>query len=146
MQILGQVQGNCFMVMKHKGLDKKRFFHGSEITFQLANVWYTGTIDSLNRTSFFFQEVPIPIKEIQKVKNFRKSFNYTATGSMLIASGVFLLGIGEANYIINKEKNQISAGAIRLSSGSIFLGLIMLPFNSRIFKIGKENKLEIICL
>ena len=139
-------QGQCFLALKHNELDKSRYYKGSEMHFLLADVWYSGIVDSLNQNNFFIGEVPIPIKEIQAIKIYRQSFNYKTTGSMLILGGVFLFAIDGINDALSKGKNGISTSAVSISSIAIVIGLVMLPFNSRTFKINEKNKLEMICL
>ena len=138
--------GQCVLSLKHNELDKSRFYKGSEIHFLLANVWYDGIIDSLNQNYFFLGDVPVPIKEIQAIKIYRKSFNYRTTGSMLIAGGVFLFAIDGINDALSGGKNGVSTSAVILSTSAIVVGLVMLPFNSRIFKMNEKNKLVMICL
>jgi hypothetical protein len=139
-------QGQCVLALKHNEIDKSRFYKGSEIHFLLANFWYDGIIDSLNQNYFFLGEVPVPIKEIQAIKIYRKGLNYLATGGMLIAGGVFLFAIDGINDALSNGKNGISTSAVVLSTSAIVVGLVMLPFNSRVFKMNEKNKLVMICL
>ena len=143
---LAQPNKTCFLILKHDDIGKKNYYPGSEITFQIANIWYTATIDSLDSENFFLQEVPIPIKQIQAIKLYRKTFNYKTTGSALIFGGLFLFAIDAINFFIHKGEQPISSSAIVLSSSAILVGLALLPFHSRTFKINESNKLIIICL
>ncbi len=144
--LIGFAQGTCFLVLKHNEIGKRNFYPGSEIEFKLANVWYHGTIDSLNQDNFFLGEVPIPTRQIQAVKVYRKTFNYLATGSALITGGLFLDAVYGINYVGSKGKNPLSNGPLIMSTSAIILGLVMLPFNSRTYEIGERNKLVMICL
>src|ERR1035438_5212106 len=99
-------QAQCFLSIEHNDISKRNFYPGSEITFFIDNIWYSGVIDSLNETTIYMGGGEIPIKQIKAIKLYHKKFNYLVSGSSFILGGFLIIGVDGANYIISKEQRS----------------------------------------
>src|SRR5205085_9363945 len=85
-------------------------------------------------------------KDILKIHNERKGFNFAASGASLLGGGILLTTIGLGTWIFTKEGDQYHASP-KLVIGSAILGIAgyaILKLNGNNYPIGKKYQLQYI--
>jgi hypothetical protein len=157
-----------FIVIKKNERTVQSLFAGSRISFTTSLRYYSGIIDAIKSDSIFLLEYDVRqmptnlgvymldtvttyhsgiyYKDILKIQNERKGFDFTASGASLLGGGVLLTTIGLGTWIFTKEGEQYHASP-KLVIGSALLGTlgyVLLKSGSHNYIIGKKYQLHYI--
>jgi len=157
-----------FIVLKKNDHTIKTLFAGSQVSFTTSLRNYSGRIDAVKKDSVYLLEydvrqIPtnlgvyildtvatyhtgIYYKDILKIHNERKGFNFAASGASLLGGGILLTTIGLGTWIFTKEGDQYHASP-KLVIGSAVLaaaGYTLLKINGNNYPIGKKYHLQYI--
>ena len=157
-----------FIVLRKNDHTIKSLYAGSQVSFSTSLRNYSGRIDAVEKDSIYLLEydvrqIPtnlgvyildtvatyhsgIYYKDILKIRNERKGFNFTSSGASLLGGGILLTTIGLGTWIFTKEGDQYHASP-KLVIGSAVLaaaGYTLLKMNGNNYSIGKKYQLQYI--
>lgn len=161
-------QPSDFIVLKKNHRTVKSFFAGSNIVFKTGNGYYAGQITAVNKDSLFINQYDIRklptnlgvyivdtvatyrlvfnYRDIIKIENFKKGFNWAGSGGSLFGGGILLTAVGLGTWIFTKPGTRYHASTTLVAGSAALAGVgyLLLRSNGSYYDIGKKYQLEYI--
>lgn len=157
-----------FIVLKKNLRTVKTYFTGTQIAFTTSTRYYSGRISSIQKDSidmleYDIRQLPtrlgvymldtvatyrsrIGYRDIIKIQNERKGFNFAASGASLLGGGILITAIGLGTWLFTKPGDRYHASP-KLIVGAAALGAtgyILMKTSDKNFSIGKKYHLNYI--
>ena len=138
-------QPSDFIVLKKNHRTVKSFFAGSRYRFKTVNGYYAGQITSINNDSLFINQYDIRqmptnlgvyildtvlltrlvfnYKDIIKIENLKKGFNWAASGGSLFGGGILLTTVGLGTWIFTKPGTRYHASPTLVAGSAVLAGV-----------------------
>jgi hypothetical protein len=127
----------------------KTYSEGASIIFQtIYNQWFEGVITTIRRDSVYVNGFPFHYKEIATIKRERKSLNYEADGSILMAAGVGVVILGAVNgwYRGDNAGNWYTPTSYVTAGALLVGGYLLLKGRYKYYHLGRKYKLTFLNL